>query len=721
MKVKGLSLTQPVCDLRPLVAKDAILDCFRGGPLHRKTFLRGFGKAGERFKLSMPWRPTDTIYLDCRRAISLPDLIPIDKRYVYRLIRRVYCDGYGLVRFELGFFLHPKHHSPPSRSHWQQYGKEFWAMDVMTDLLGQRENLPLFKALRLLVDHFVKSTTPHPAKEKLRANLCHSLNPQLQVMIDIGDVVEAEQAIPLDSEDKSFLRTEVLRVQGRSEPVDAICLLFRRDVDLRWRRLARAHMSRLHADLEVLSFLVQRYRDEEPPPSVVDYVERLANGFRAVPTITDAHRIALLSLLKVESEIRADRRSRLAAAIETTCFPSGTKTRLREVLQTAPSEGGPTHKINEQMGDVGQLETKYRLQRLAEVITQFTDTEGKIASGRGSEKAERDEVQLRYTVRIINSELLDPGQTPFPPDILTIIEANKAEIKALAEYFHSYYTGPSEKTLVGYLKQFGNARWVELALILLNGVDFYTHPKTGEIFYDYVVKLPENVRNKAVFVPLGGPRDSAYTMTYNFCKGLKNEKNYSVRIMEIREAIDTYQPEEAVVFFVDDNVGSGEQATRIFREWFDLVRDEHKHVNSLDERGRSWLRNCPFINYFVVVGFLEGMDALKSAVGELGLNLKIEPAILKREVEGCFSPSSNIFRINKDREEACEMAKVIGYQLFQDKHDWTNTKKRNRALGYGNSQKLIVFSHNTPPSTLPILWKEGNFNGIPWIPLFPRR
>ena len=44
-----------------------------------------------------------------------------------------------------------------------------------------------------------------------------------------------------------------------------------------------------------------------------------------------------------------------------------------------------------------------------------------------------------------------------------------------------------------------------------------------------------------------------------------------------------------------------------------------------------------------------------------------------------------------------------------------------RALGYGNDAFLVLFPNNTPSATLTCLWKRGTVDGIPWMPLFPRR
>jgi hypothetical protein len=287
-------------------------------------------------------------------------------------------------------------------------------MRVTTELSGRKESLPLFKALTGVVDQFVKSTTPHSAKG--RRDLCHVLSPQLQVIVDIEDDVEPKGAIPLDSMRRSFLQADVLTLEGNSSPVDIMCLMFKGDVVLRWRRLARANVSCLHADFESLSFLVEAYKDEDPPLSVVDYVDKLAAGLHAAPNITDSHRLALLSLLKAEQEVQIDRRARLAAAIDNTRFPFVMKGRVRGALERRPDlEDSARHQISEQLKNVVELSNRYRQKRRNEVVQELKDTEEQISSGLGSEKELSKRDRLDRTLKIIDSEYSEPEWIPLPP------------------------------------------------------------------------------------------------------------------------------------------------------------------------------------------------------------------------------------------------------------------------------------------------------------------
>ena len=121
------------------------------------------------------------------------------------------------------------------------------------------------------------------------------------------------------------------------------------------------------------------------------------------------------------------------------------------------------------------------------------------------------------------------------------------------------------------------------------------------------------------------------------------------------------------------------------------------------------------------MGFEEGKKRVLRELKKMGLNIVDIYSFVKLEEEiGCFHPTEVIFNNPEELKEAKNMVKKIGFQLFEEKN-WPVETKNERSLGYGNSQKLIIFYYNTPTSTLPILWKNGKYNGKEWKPLFPRR
>ena len=103
MKLKGLSLVLPLADLRPICAPASrlhFLSPFAAKPSY--TYLKDFGVCKER-KLRIPWRPVETIFFECNRAVSLPLHLP-DGAPVTRVMRRVYLDDTVAVRFDLSIF-----------------------------------------------------------------------------------------------------------------------------------------------------------------------------------------------------------------------------------------------------------------------------------------------------------------------------------------------------------------------------------------------------------------------------------------------------------------------------------------------------------------------------------------------------------------------------------------------------------------------------------------
>jgi len=191
-------------------------------------------------------------------------------------------------------------------------------------------------------------------------------------------------------------------------------------------------------------------------------------------------------------------------------------------------------------------------------------------------------------------------------------------------------------------------------------------------------------------------------------------------IRGVQDAVRMRNPTDTTLVFLDDNIGSGKQAKRIFQEWLGVAKGDYWYVMHLQKDELDWLRGAKLV-YIPFIGFDEGIDDFQNELKRHNLTIAIHPIIPRREDQGCFHASSQVFDRTEDRLEAEKMVRSIGSGLFKVK-PWEEAKKQQRALGYGNSQKLIVFSHNTPTCTLPIFWeKDGTYRDERWMPLFPRR
>lgn len=308
-------------------------------------------------------------------------------------------------------------------------------------------------------------------------------------------------------------------------------------------------------------------------------------------------------------------------------------------------------------------------------------------------------------------------------DTENFLTTNKDTIKELSNKFSTYlrHDGKivNEVTIVDWLKQFENVRWMNLALTLLKNIEFISRRRMTAMFEHFYNNFLKDQKKNITLCLFGNPADSSSLVNYFLADVAKKHK---IEFYDLGTILETRDPNNTVIVFVDDNIGSAGQSIQIFREWLGIkeVRIKEHHVEQLSKQHINKLKKFE-IYYFVCIGLTEGIEALIDELKKRNINLKsIYPFIRTEEKIGCFHKASGIF-INPDElEEAKKMGELIGNSLFEDKQ-WSEEIIKERALGYGNSQKLIVFFYNVPTTTLPILWKKGTYKNKVWEPLFPRR
>ena len=190
MKLKGFLVSLPVCDWRCFLEQsDPASRLPSISPLSfelKRTFISGFGVAEERTNLRAPWRPTETVFFDCSRALKLPKearLLP-DGSPVTDVVRRVYLDNGALVRLEFGLFANAKHHFPESKGSLHEYARQRWQTHVTRIEDGQQHNETLATALPKLVQRFEYATS---RQHTLTHNaFCISLEPQIQIVAEVS-------------------------------------------------------------------------------------------------------------------------------------------------------------------------------------------------------------------------------------------------------------------------------------------------------------------------------------------------------------------------------------------------------------------------------------------------------------------------------------------------------------------------------------------------------
>ncbi len=291
-------------------------------------------------------------------------------------------------------------------------------------------------------------------------------------------------------------------------------------------------------------------------------------------------------------------------------------------------------------------------------------------------------------------------------------------IDELANRFQTHWNRPSSDKIKEWLEQFGSQRNMELALKLLQNILYLDYGKIQDIFREFYDGLDAHTRNRAVFTIFGSLDESASIVISICSKALTESERKKVWFQPLRDVIKSRKPDETVVIFVDDYLGSGTQAVDYLLEYLGQKQEREYVKVPWDDKEIQWLRQTRLI-YFTLIGMDQGGQRLKEVASQYGLNLQVYSPIEVQKQYGCFNPSG-LFDNRTEREQARDLVFKIGYQLFSNKTDWNEQKRRERALGYGNLQRLIIFSYNPPTSTLPIFWKEGVYDGKPWKPLFPR-
>jgi len=183
----------------------------------------------------------------------------------------------------------------------------------------------------------------------------------------------------------------------------------------------------------------------------------------------------------------------------------------------------------------------------------------------------------------------------------------------------------------------------------------------------------------------------------------EGKENRIAKAGNVRRAADwldnstVVEGRERFVLFVDDFVGSGLQAAGLARAFVKSCADRPKVREALDQQRVAYL------------SLLAYRDGLASLTDEVGDSLMVETVEELDETDQAFAPEAEIFESEDDRSVAEAMCREIGSQLFPD-----------NPLGWEDLQSLVVFPDSVPNATLPIFWRSGTVDGLPWKALFDR-
>lgn len=183
------------------------------------------------------------------------------------------------------------------------------------------------------------------------------------------------------------------------------------------------------------------------------------------------------------------------------------------------------------------------------------------------------------------------------------------------------------------------------------------------------------------FIPTGYVAKSGDAIAYFFRRNNSLPEESFLRITDLSKA---RLSERSTVVFVDDFIGSGQDALRVATE--------------IAEPLKAAIPETRFV-FAAAVGYTEGIERLRQSNS-------IEICVVEKldSTTKPFTSDSNIFPEASARQEA---EKIVS--------SYCSVLKPKARLGYGHTQGLLGFFFGTPNNTLPIFWSsEGE-----WIPLLP--
>lgn len=229
---------------------------------------------------------------------------------------------------------------------------------------------------------------------------------------------------------------------------------------------------------------------------------------------------------------------------------------------------------------------------------------------------------------------------------------------------------------------------IDDAFLILSRIQY----KDDNVIRAAVAHLSEEIRavlqgnlSGAKFFPLGGsPSSSGGMYLYDYRKELLLTEDHFPY-----SRFDDKRLHASALIFFDDMIGSGNQAIKFAR----------KNLMGLGAH----------LYYVSVFAFEDGLRKVR----QQGSFRYVFCGSLLTDEERAFHENTQVFTDEKTRKRLRCLCETYGARLFP-----------RHPLGYDDSQALLVFPHNTPNNTLPVIW-AGSDNekapGYPWHPVFERK
>ena len=272
-----------------------------------------------------------------------------------------------------------------------------------------------------------------------------------------------------------------------------------------------------------------------------------------------------------------------------------------------------------------------------------------------------------------------------PVDINMLTETQKDMIGGVVR--HRFYNRITERNIYDWLRNFDQEE-VEYAIEILKHIEYYREDDIINILTEALNPYINQTEKHLHFVPIGKAGKSGLMVVYiiqGILKPFYAQRHRFHYYTDIDKVEVVQLKENDVLFYVDDVIGTGNTFVK-YAQKNDKVR------TSLDE---NFIAE---VNLLCIVITMGGKVRLERDYPSMKLIGEEKRKAFDVE-RSCFG---GYYRMLPIREFAFKYGRKIA--------------GKDSALGYENSQLLIVFSHAVPNNSLPILWKQTD----KFIPLVPR-
>jgi hypothetical protein len=273
----------------------------------------------------------------------------------------------------------------------------------------------------------------------------------------------------------------------------------------------------------------------------------------------------------------------------------------------------------------------------------------------------------------------------------------------------------TEDQVRAWLNQFADNESQRLMLKILQNIIFYAADSIrakmkeaqGIVQRGLVLKLKERRRKRGDILVsyLDNPGKSGAYLAKLYADENNIYKDNVIERSKITETLKakTRELHAFALVFVDDFVGTGNSACQYFRS---LVEEHGETLKKLSKEPGEIPGTSKLQMFFITItGFQEAQAEIEEVLEFLALPVKVHICDPLDESAKAFSNNSQIFTDLDERDKAKRIAEGTGSVLV-----------KNAPLGYGDCQTTVVFEHNCPNNSLPILWGESKN----WLPLFKR-